>query len=184
MKSTVLLRDEHRIIQLFLSAAELEIATIRKSHRLNREKLHCILDFLTNYVGWAHHNKEEKYLFVKIKERCREDMSIPVAVMVHEHAEGRSRIRTIQEAVTVAGNDEAAAAKIADSFADYVHFMNNHINKENKVIFPLADRLLTSLDQLVLAEKFAKVDREVLDEGAKLKYHQLAQNIFNQPDTE
>lgn len=179
MKATAILRDEHKTIKLFLAAAELEIASIRKTGILNRDELHSILDFLTNYVGWAHHTKEEKYLFVKIEERCREDMSIPVAVMVHEHAEGRSRIRTIQEAVAVAGESETAAAAIADSLADYVHFMLNHINKENKVIFPLVDRLLTPLDQLVLAEKFAKVDSEVLEEGVKLKYHLLAQKYSN-----
>jgi hemerythrin-like domain-containing protein len=179
MKSTAILRDEHKTIQLFLSAAELEIASIRKTGRLDRLELQCILDFLTNYVGWAHHTKEEKYLFVKIEERCGGDMSIPVAVMAHEHAEGRSMIRTIQEAMTVDGKSEAAAAAIADSLDDFIYFMLNHINKENNVIFPLADSLLTPLDQLVLAEKFAEVDMEVLEEGDKLKYHLLAKKYSN-----
>jgi hemerythrin-like domain-containing protein len=86
-------------------------------------------------------------------------MSIPVAIMVHEHAEGRSRIRTIQEALTVAGKSESAAAAIADSLADYIHLCN-HINKENIVIFPLTARL--PHDHLVLAEKFARADMEAL----------------------
>jgi hemerythrin-like domain-containing protein len=179
MKATAILTDEHKTIQLFLSAAEREIASIRKTGAFNRHALQCILGFLTNYVGRVHLTKEEKYLFVKIKERCREDISIPVAVMVHEHAEARSRLGTILELFTDAGKSEAAALAIADSLDDYVQFMLNHNNKENKVIFPLANRLLTPLDQLLLAEQFVTVDNEVLEQGVKLKYKQLAEEYSN-----
>jgi len=145
MKSTGILREEHKTMKLVLLAADLEVAAIRKKGRLNRTKLYGILDFFTTYVGRAHHSKEEEFLFTKIRERGTEDMSIPIAVMLHEHAAGRAKIHNILETLPVAGENEPATAALADCLADYTHFLLNHVIKEDEVLFPLADRLLTPL---------------------------------------
>ena len=43
-------------------------------------------------------------------------------------------------------------------------FYPNHIWKEDYLLFPLADRFLTSEDQSELAEKFEDVEPEIGDE--------------------
>jgi hemerythrin-like domain-containing protein len=176
MKSTGILRDEHKIMQQVLHVSEGEIASIRKTGEMKRIDLESMLDFLTAFVGRCHQAKEEKLLFVKIEERGMAEVSIPIAVMLHEHEEGKAMIGVIREAMQGTDSGEPAAA-IADSLAVYVSFLFDHMDKEDKVLFPLADRLLTPSDHLALIEEFARIDIEELGEGGKDRYCRLVEKL-------
>jgi hemerythrin-like domain-containing protein len=179
MKSTGILRDEHKIILQVLKASAREIASIRNTGEINRIDLENMLDFYTDFVGLCHHAKEERYLFVKIAERGMADVSIPIAVMLHEHEVGKAMISAIRESMQSAGGGGAAAAALGDDLAAYADFQSNHMDKEDKVLFPLADRLLTSLDHLVMLEEFAEIDTEVLGEGDRERYRRFAEKLAN-----
>lgn len=179
MKSTGILRDEHKITQQVLQASAREIASIRKTGGMKRINLENMLDFFTAFVGRCHHAKEEKLLFVKIEERGMAEVSIPIAVMLHEHEVGKAMIGAMRESIQAAGGGRPAAAVLADNLAAYADFQSGHMDKEDKVLFPLADRLLTPMDHLVLIEEFAGIDIEELGEGGRERYCELAENLAN-----
>jgi hemerythrin-like domain-containing protein len=52
-----------------------------------------------------------------------------------------------------------------------------HIDKENNILFPMADQLFTPKDQEELIEAFEKVEAEEMGEGVHEKYHQLAHDL-------
>ena len=45
------------------------------------------------------------------------------------------------------------------------------VEKEDNVLYPMADRLLKSVDQETLAQAFDKVESEEMGEGVHAKYH-------------
>jgi hemerythrin-like domain-containing protein len=55
--------------------------------------------------------------------------------------------------------------------------LHDHIDKENKVFFPLAEGLFTPEDQRELLEAFEKIETEEIGEGVHEKYHQLAHEL-------
>jgi hemerythrin-like domain-containing protein len=55
--------------------------------------------------------------------------------------------------------------------------MRLHIDKENKVLFPLADRLFTPADQQALLQDFDKHEAEEIGAGVHERYHQLAHEL-------
>jgi hemerythrin-like domain-containing protein len=53
----------------------------------------------------------------------------------------------------------------------------NVIDKEDNVLYPMADRLFTPADQQALAEDFERVEAEEIGAGVHERYHQLAHDL-------
>ena len=68
----------------------------------------------------------------------------PVGMMLAEHAEGRRLTRELRAAAQRMADGEAAAgAEVARHAAAYVELLRLHIQKEDQVLFPMADEVLS-----------------------------------------
>lgn len=172
------LKHEHKIVLLVLDASERQAQSIQDKGEIQAEPLDKIVDFFKNFVDRCHHAKEERYLFTKMQERGLSKDKGPIMVMLQEHEEGRSKVKAIAEALPQAKNGEPSAiASIRDNLLDYVKLLRDHINKEDNVLYPMAERLLTSEDQGILIEAFEHVEVEEMGEGDHERYHQLAHDL-------
>ena len=98
-------------------------------------------------------------LFPLLGERGFSEEQGPVAVMLHEHTQGRNFVKGMAAAIEEykAGNREAIAA-IYENMQGYVVLLRAHISKENNILFRMADRAFTDADQRDLLEKFSQVE--------------------------
>jgi hemerythrin-like domain-containing protein len=175
---TEILKHEHVVIQLVLGAAEREAQAMAREGRANRERVEKMLDFLVNFADRCHHAKEERLLFTRMQERGTPRNSGPLAVMLAEHEEGRSRLRAVRENLPqAASGDRAALAAVSDNLLAYVRLLRAHIEKEDDVLYPVADGMFSQEDQAALAEAFDKVEAEEMGEGVHEKYHKLAHEL-------
>lgn len=178
MTSTEILKHEHKIILLVLGAAEREAKSIQDTGKLYSDRVPKMLDFFKNFADRCHHAKEEKLLFVKMQEKGIPKDSGPIAVMLKEHEEGRQRVKAIAEALPQAQKGAISAiVTVKDNLSAYVELLRTHIEKEDNVLYPMADRLFTTEDQQSLSEAFKKVETEEMGEGVHEKYHQLAHDL-------
>lgn len=178
MKPTEELVHEHDIIIHVLRAAERETGRIKNNGDLRPGLVEKMLDFFRNFTDRCHHAKEEKHLFPMLEARGMAHDAGPIAVMLSEHIEGRRLLSNISGLLPAAGRgDRDAVASIADNLAAYINLLDNHIAKENGVLFPMADRILSNEDQSLLEAAFAKVEKEETGEGVHEKYHALAHEI-------
>lgn len=178
MTATEVLKHEHKIVLLILGAAKREAQFIQDTGRMDSEKLDKILDFLKIFVDQCHHGKEEEYLFPKMHEKGMADDRGPIAVMLQEHERGRQRVKAIGEALTQAkAGDSRAKETLAVNLCAYIEHLQTHIDKENNVLFPMADQLFTPEDQRALVEAFEKHEAEEIGEGVHEKFHQLAHEL-------
>ncbi len=172
MKATEVLKHEHQAILLVIAAIEKEVASIEKTGTMHAQTVREMADFLKNFVDRCHHAKEEKHLFVMMHERGMSMETGPLSVMLHEHDQGRACVRAVAEAVAGKGTPDAAAIRKAkENLAAYAQLLRAHIDKEDHVLYPMADRLLKSADQKTLAQAFDKVESEEMGEGVHEKYH-------------
>jgi hemerythrin-like domain-containing protein len=98
--------------------------------------------------------------------------------MLDEHDQGRKLVAAIKKGLSaaLAGNGAAAEALRADLLA-YARLLRSHIDKEDNILYPMADSVFTAEDQRGLEEAFKKVESEEIGEGVHEKYHQLAHRL-------
>ena len=137
-----------------------------------------MVDFFRNFADRCHHAKEEDLLFVRMGERGMPAEGGPIAVMLMEHDEGRRHVKAVAEALTRARSGYASAiASVRGSLESYARLLRAHIDKEDNVLYPMADRLFAAEDQRWLAEAFDRVEAEEMGEGIHEKYHQMAHEL-------
>ena len=109
----------------------------------------------------------------------------PVAVMLQEHDAGRQYTQGFQSAAEqLRAGDAAAASDVVQNVFDYVALMREHIVKEDNVLFPMAEQLITGDDLQNLSREFALVVAEDEAQGETARYQALAQKLAVAVDTE
>lgn len=178
MTSTEVLKHEHKIVLLVLAAAEREAKSIKATGKIDVEKLDKMIDFFRNFTDRCHHAKEEKHLFVRMGERGVAGDRGPIAVMLREHQEGRQKVKAIAEALPqVAKGKSSAVTLVKENLLAYIDLLKAHINKEDNILYPLGDKVLTAEDQRALIKAFEEVEADEMGEGVHKKYHELAHEL-------
>ncbi len=174
MRPTETLMHEHKIILMVLDAAEREAQRMRETGTVRTERLEQMVDFFRNFADRCHHAKEEKLLFVRMEERGMSREAGPIGVMLYEHDIGRGHVRAIAELLPQVANNPAAQREIQQHLEDYIQLLRDHIYKEDNILYPMADQLLSPEDQEALGEAFERVEREEIGEGVHERYVELA----------
>ena len=123
--------------------------------------MELVVNLIKTYADGFHHAKEEQVLFPLLEEKGFSKVHGPVAVMLHEHVEGREFVKGISQRIDVykAGN-VSALPEIYQYMQGYVDLLREHINKENNVLFKLANKALSSDEQLELLNKFGSIEKQ------------------------
>jgi hemerythrin-like domain-containing protein len=178
MTSTDILKHEHEILMLILDAAKREARLIRTSGKVRADRLGQMIDFFRMFVDRCHHAKEEKHLFRLMRKRDAAKANGPITILLREHEEGRVRVKAMTRALARAVKGDArAAASLAEDLGAYILLLQNHTDKEDDVVYPLADEILKAADQEALMKAFEAVERKEIGDGVHEKYHQLAHEL-------
>jgi hemerythrin-like domain-containing protein len=146
---TRILREEHQVILRALSLLEGAAARLESGGALAGEGWwEGLLAWLRDFADRNHHAKEEEHLFPALGQAGVPAEGGPVGVMLEEHTEGRALVRAMAER---GGPARAEAAR------RYVRLLRAHIDKEDEVLFPLAEAVLDSPTQALVARHFEKV---------------------------
>ena len=139
------------------------------------EDLESMVYLIKNYADGLHHAKEENMLFPKMAEKGFSPEQGPVAVMLHEHVQGREYVKGMAEGIVAykSGN-QAALSLVYQNMDGYGELLRNHISKENNVLFRMADNVLSVDEQQSLLDRFAQVESESAPDEFKNRIESLA----------
>jgi len=179
--ATDVLRAEHRAIGRMLEVAGAVAAGLRRGNTGEGATLEKLIDFFKNFADRCHHGKEEDVLFPLLAEKGVPVQNGPIGVMLNEHERGRTFIAQMARGLEDlrAGAADAAGA-LAEAVDGYVSLLREHIAKEDGVLFPMADRLLTGAEQLELSGRFDEIEEKEMGEGVHERYHQLIHELLEQ----
>jgi hemerythrin-like domain-containing protein len=95
----------------------------------------------------------------------------PIAVMLHDHAEGCNFLKSMSENISrfKSGDDHALKA-IYSNMLGYADLLKNHIGKENNVLFRMADNAFSPAEQESLLLDFTKVEARQENVHSKADY--------------
>ncbi|MGB5137147.1 MAG: hemerythrin domain-containing protein, partial [Candidatus Zixiibacteriota bacterium] len=147
----------------------------QKSRVLDRDSAEKIVDFIRSFADGCHHGKEESHLFVALEAEGASRESGPVGMMLHEHELGRALVKQMADNIVGASKgDEASLSSYINGAVGYVQLLRAHIQKEDGILFPLADDMLSDEVFEKLSEDFEHVESHHMGEGTHQKYLDLA----------
>jgi len=159
MHPTEVLSQEHRLIEAKLAALEVEIRAVEAGGEFRREFYEEALDFFRHFADGCHHAKEENLLFPLLRERGMPPNGGPIAVMLAEHDEGRAYLKAVRDQLdAAAAGSHAAREEVWRHLGAYIQLLRHHINKEDNVLFRMAQMLLEPDDVAELTKRFAEVE--------------------------
>ncbi len=141
--------EEHRLIKRWLNL------TPRLLENLNLESDGELIlngvDFIRSYADKFHHAKEEDILFKYVDQ----NLNI-IKTMLEDHKTGRNHVRAIIE-----GLEKQDKQGVFQHLNEYKELLQEHIKKEDEILYPWIDRSLSIKQVGELFSKFNQTDKEV-----------------------
>jgi len=177
--ATAVLRKEHEAILKMLDVTEEVARRLNAGEQFTPETLASLLQFFRLFADKCHHGKEEDLLFPQLEKKGMPRTGGPLGVMLAEHEQGRALIRQMAEATEAYPNQpQKAGPAWAQAARGYVGLLRAHIDKENNVLFVMAERMLTPGEQTELAEGFEKFEVEKMGAGTHERLHAMMAKLI------
>ncbi|MBN8524140.1 MAG: hemerythrin domain-containing protein [Planctomycetes bacterium] len=153
LSAVSVLHGEHRIILRLLDCLDRMAERAAKAHVMPVLEARDVIAVLRGFADECHHAKEERIFFPAL-ERLAPGFG-PVRVMRHEHDLGRDHVRGM--AIAVDEIDVAGFVHEAQIFSD---LLRQHIGKEDEVLFPMAQAMLSPEDDVAILAAYRDASRE------------------------
>lgn len=178
MKSTEMLKKEHKAIKLMLKILGNVCNKLDNREKVNVEHLEKIVNFIKIFADKCHHGKEENLLFVAMEEAGIPKEGGPIGVMLEEHEIGRGYVREMGEAINkYKSGDKNSSREIVKNAREYIELLTQHIDKEDNILYTMADMHLTDEKQKELIDEFEKFEQEKMGAGTHEKFHHLLEEL-------
>lgn len=178
MYATQDLRDEHEGIKIALDVLDRLADELAAGHEIDLDDAEQIVDFLKTFADRCHHGKEEDLLFPALEKAGIPREGGPVGVMLMEHSHGREFIRSMSDALPgLRTGDEAASRAFVAGAHGYSRLLREHINKENTVLFNMAEQRLSPEEHARLKTGFDRIEAERIGPGVHERYHAMLDRL-------
>ena len=158
MNGIDLLINEHKYVSRMLVVIRKVCFNFMENSEIDYEDFDKIISFVKNFADGHHHQKEEIFLFNKMVEQLGDTgKNVITHGMLVEHDLGRSYIRNLIDSLEKYknGQKESKLDIIANAIS-YATLLENHIHKEDNVIFNFAKRGLSE-------EILKAIDKECME---------------------
>jgi hemerythrin-like domain-containing protein len=173
-----MLRDEHQLILDVIRALARMLAAERKGDPLDYDTVASCITFFRLFADACHHGKEEDLLFPALEAEGMPHEDGPIAVMLHEHEMGRTLVRRMAAALPEARNgEEVPGRQLRDAAEEYVGLLEAHIDKEDNVLFNLADGMVRGPECRELCSHYNEVCGRRFDGKTVADLERLAAEI-------
>ncbi len=172
------LKHDHRVIEQVVAGMSAIADLLDSGKQVDPSILVGLVQFLAVFAEHCHHAKEEQFLFPLLATRARaasgkRDLNL----LEQEH---RSATQMVQDLAKVSAayiqNPLVMRHRVVELLRRLVELYPAHIWKEDYLLLPMAQRILSQGEQEDLAEKFEGVEREV-GEDVHAAFEMLAKQL-------
>lgn len=171
--ATGVLRHEHEAIVLALRVlAEIDRHAIAHDP-VHQEDLLALVDFLAEFADTCHHGKEENWLFPQLVQADAVQATPVVERLRLEHEQGRHLLARMRRRLQAPFKAQA----FHDAARAYTQLLLEHIDKENTVLLPMAERLLSADQLAALSRSFERFEVQVMGQQRHEMLHTLLKQL-------
>ena len=155
-ESRAVILEEHRALAAVLHGLRFLVRRVREGGRKpDFPVLRAMLHYIDTFPEKEHHPREDRYLFSRVRLRTHE-VDAALDDLEAEHVRGAEMIRHLEQGLL---RFEQGGGEYLEPFATaveaYCDFHWQHMRKEEDVILPAAERVLTDADWAELNAAFA-----------------------------
>lgn len=172
-----ILKHEHRIIERVLGALGGVSQRLERREHVPPEALSSFLDFIRTFADHCHHGKEETHLFPTLEQRGIPREGGPIGVMLHEHELGRGLVAELARTADAYRQGEPSAGpRFAEIARQYIELLAQHIQKEDNILFQMAEQVLDEETKARLERAFQQAEEE-LGAGTHEHFERVAASL-------
>ncbi len=175
------LKSEHIYIKRMLDTLREMSKKLLEDDYFSYEDFSSIMDFITNYLGKYHNDKEAFILYEKVsKELKNSNQTLIHYGILFEH--NYTNLYTLQLSQALEklkeGNNDSKVDIIANSIG-FANILDRHILKEDKIIFEYIKKHLTSKTLKQINEECAKYQENAIINNIEHKYVKMLVELEN-----
>lgn len=176
---TQVMVDEHQLILRMIALVEHNTVLMEQGKFRNWQFFLDAVDFIRNYADRFHHAKEEDVLFIELINNGMPEKQSPIEAMHLEHDQGRAFVRDLEEAAQKAlAGAPGQTPLIAENAKGYAALLRGHIDKEDHILYPLAERVLPEEVRDGMLQSYARAEAKT--PGLEEKYRLLVERYERQ----
>jgi len=179
-----IIRDEHRSLAAVMHAWLHALATARdEGTAIDPALMPAIVRYLRQFPDKMHHPKENEHLFRRLRERTT-SVNEELEELERQHAVDHQVVARLERQVELlptvrAEGRQRALRELEDEVARYAAFLWRHLELEESVILPAAERYLLPEDWQAIDAAFVE-NRDPMFRGDSDKtYRKLFSRIVN-----
>ena len=151
------LKLDHRRFRHLLGQLDQTLREATAGDPTAEDRLFCIIEYLTNYPHTIHH-PTENLIFARVLEKTLTNKERSTIVQnAKEHTALEKETEDLLEIV------ESATTLTATKIAAYVTLQNQHMDREEHEVFPIAVNHLTAEDLSALEVQYAMLHDPLFD---------------------
>jgi hemerythrin-like domain-containing protein len=155
------LKKEHRAIEAVIRSLRETAKRVGAGEAVSPDTLQLYIHFIRNFADGSHHQKEERILFPAMNAAGFPSDVGPVACMLGEHEQGRAFVRRMAAAIEgLREGKSEAGAEFASAAYGYCTLLTDHIQKEDTILFRMAENIVGEDRLNALTPGFEAVERE------------------------
>ena len=171
------LKHEHRVIEQGLRALDGVCLRLASGHQVSPEALSQVVDFIRAFAVRYHHGKEEAHLFPILERRNVVRAGGPLDVLTYQHEiECGLADQLSLAAQKYSEGDLEARGRFVTAAGRYTELMVGHMEREDQILFRLAEEVLDETDKAELTRAFEHAATE-FGAGSLEKYERLAAEL-------
>jgi len=168
--------DEHKVILRGIDLLEKGAKTLESGKEIESGFFNSMIDFIREFADHYHHAKEEDILFKRMEKAGFPVDTGPVGVMLSEHDEGRGYVAEMESAnVQYREGNKSSVPALIENARNYIYLLRQHINKEDNILYPMAENVLGPSGIEAMRPDFDQV--EVEKAGTYEKYVELLSSL-------
>ena len=173
------LKMEHQAVKMTLRILETLCRKMEQpGQAVDVDHIDQLLEFFSVFVDQCHHGKEEELLFPALEAVGVRNEGGPIGVLLEEHERGRASVRNMKAGLSeVRAGEASGAAAFAREAQSYISLLDQHILKEDNVLFPMAEQQLSEAEKAELSEGFERIEIEKIGVGRHEEFHRLLDHL-------
>jgi hemerythrin-like domain-containing protein len=134
-----------------------------------------IVDFIKMYADRTHHGKEEDILFEKLGEKIlKQNDKLQMDELIEDHKHARKKVSELVDLNNRFKNGEKSVVQKIKELIDWLgNFYPVHIEKEDKIFFPNADKYFTQNELDDILKDYYDFDSKMIHEKYNKLYNEL-----------